>query len=419
MDNYLSHRWPGAEPPAPQPAPQPPKKKKRRLRQNLLAAAAALLVLCGCAAAGFWGIQRAADYVTRWADQLQPSESPDPDHTRPSLPSLPWEDGDSDWTPAELPSAQPDPGVQLELNAAAEPVLTARQIYEKVLPSMVMVEAEAEDGYSVGSGFFISESGYLLTNYHVIEGGKNLAVVLLSDMSSHDAALVGYDEELDLAVLKAEGGPFTPAEIGDSDALRVGDSVYAIGNPMGYLYGTMTDGIVSAVTDRVSELDYPGRLILTSAPLNSGNSGGPLVDAAGRVVGINSAKITGIHDEVVVEGLGLAIPISDAKPYLDRILRTGRTARPSIGITCYNAEVNGVKGVLVKEVTAGTPADGLLRPNDLIYGVNGVTASTVDDLTRVFAALDPGDTVDLMVLRGTREITVTVALYDRLTFNAE
>lgn len=417
MDNYLSHRWPGAQPaPVPQPAPEPKKRKKRRLWQNLLVAVLAVLVLGGAAAAGFWGVQRAADYVTRWAEGNNPSESPGPGHS--TKPSLPWGEETGDWTPAELPSAQLDPSVQLELNAAAGPVLTAREIYGKVIPSMVLVEVKTADGYSVGSGFFISESGYLITNYHVVDGGLDLAVMLLSDRTTYDAFLVGYDEELDLAVLKAEGGTFTPVEIGDSDTLEVGDTVYAIGNPMGYLYGTMTDGIVSAVTDRVEELDYPGRLILTSAQLNSGNSGGPMVDAAGRVVGINSAKITGVHDDVVVEGLGLAIPISDAKPYLDRILRTGKTARPSIGISCYNVEADGVAGVLVKEVTAGTPAEGLIRENDLIYGANGVMAGNVDDLTRIFAVLDPGDTVDLMVLRNGERITVTVVLYDRLTFEA-
>ena len=422
MDNYLSHRWPGAESPAPVPAPQGtprPQKKKRRLWQNLLVAALAVLLLGGCAAAAFWGIQWAAEHVTRWADELPPGESEDPGHSsKPSLPSLPWEDENDDWSPAVLPSAEPDPSVQLQLSGAAS-ILTAREIYEKLLPSTVLVEAEEDGGYSVGTGFFISESGYLITNYHVIEGGQKLEVVLLSDMTTYSASLVGCDKELDLAVLKAEGGPFTPAELGDSDALSVGDAVYAIGNPMGYLYGTMTDGIVSSITDQVTELDYPGRLILTSAPLNSGNSGGPLVDAAGRVVGINSAKITGIHDDVVVEGLGLAIPISDAKPYLDRILRTGKTARPSIGISCYNAEVGDVSGVLVVSVVKGTPAEGLILENDLIYGANGTIAPTVDDLTRIFASLDPGAPVELMVLRQGRKLTVTAALYDRLTFEAE
>ena len=407
MDNYLSHRWPkdGGQP---RRAPARPARRKRRLWRDLLVAGLALAVLAGFAVLGFFGARRVAELLTDWAGDPQPSwHEPEPS-------VRPGQTGGS-WTPERLPQAEPDPSVQLELNALPGETLDARSIYEKVLPSVVLVQAEQRDGYSVGSGFFISASGYLVTNYHIIDGGLDLSVVQISDMSVYSAALVGYDEELDLAVLKALGGTFTPAELGDSDTLHVGDPVYAIGNPMGYLYGTMTDGIVSALTDRVSELDYPGRLILTSAPLNSGNSGGTLVDSMGRVVGISSAKVTGIRDEVVAEGLGLAIPLSDAAPYLDRILRTGRTARPSIGISCYTAAVDGYRGVLVKEVTEGTPAAERIRPDDLICGANGADTPTVDDLTRIFAALDPGDTVELTIRRHGRTLTVTVELYDRLS----
>jgi len=242
--------------------------------------------------------------------------------------------------------------------------------------------------------------------------------MLLSDSSIHEATLVGFDKELDLAVIKIEGDNFTPAEFGNSDELTVGDPVYAIGNPLGYLLGVMSDGIVSSRLDqRVAALDYSGRLILTTASLNSGNSGGALIDAYGRVVGITYAKLTGIRDDVVTEGLGLAIPITDARPYINRILRTGDSARPSLGIQCYSPVTNmdGVTGIEVAEATPGTPAHGKLLKGDLITHLNGTRVFVVDDVTRMLAEMDAGDEVQLTLIRKDKEITVTVALYDRLS----
>lgn len=418
MDNYLAPRWPadGPErPPAAAGKGEPPR-RGRRVWRDVLVAVLALALLGGLAAAGFFGVQYAA---RRLADAApQPTESAWPDSLLPDD----YQQRYSQPSPSvqDLPRAQPDPSVQLTLQTQAErEPLSAPEIYEKVLPSVVYIEAKSSDGYHLGSGVAVTESGYILTNYHILDGCSAVAVMRLSDKAMCDAAVVGYDEELDLAVLKAEEGGFTPAELGNSDELRVGDPVYAIGNPMGYLYGSMSDGIVSALTERVAELDYPGRLIQTTAALNSGNSGGALVDAYGRVVGITYAKVTGVREDVVIEGIGLAIPLADAQPYLNRILRTGQTARVSVGILCYSTTVDGRAGIYVDEVTRETPAWGRLKPGDLIVAANGVHAATVDDLTRLFNLLDPGDTVELTVIRGVREVTVTVELYDRLAAEEE
>lgn len=435
MDNYLSPRWPGS--PSPRPVQQdPPKKpkKKRRFWRNALIIAVALILLGGLIVGSFFGVQWAAErYLADLPAQQspQPGQSQTPDQsTTPSgdpfgkgdLPTLPsaGDSADEQWTADLLPQALPDPRGVIELlsNENCEP-MTGTEIYKKVLPSIVVVEAYNNLGYSVGSGIIISESGYIITNYHIIEGGMGLSIMLLSDNSVYDAALVGYDKELDLAILKAEGSGFVPAELGNSDELQVGDAVYAIGNPLGYLYGTMTDGIVSALGDRVAQLDYPGRLIQTTAALNSGNSGGALVDCYGRVVGITSAKVTGVREDVVVEGLGLAIPLADAQPYLQRIYTTGLSSRPSLGISCYAAEVNGRTGIYVVEVTPGTPADGKLLPEDLILSANGIPATSVDGMIRVFAWMQPGDEVELVVLRQGKEITVHINLYERLPETVE
>lgn len=424
MDNYLVHRWPagmGAEPKQKKPKKQK-KKKGRRVWRDLLILFLAVVVLCGLTAGSFFGIQYVAErYMAELPKEpgaSAPGTTPDLPSDNPNLPADNNQPEEDPWFPEMLPEGDPDPSVQLELQSReGEEALTGSEIYRKMLPSMVCVQAYHELGYSTGSGIIISESGYIITNYHVVEGGTGLAVILLSDNSVYDATLVGYDKELDLAILKVEGGHFVPAEIGNSDELTEGDPVYAIGNPMGYLRGVMSDGIVSSCLDeRVAELDYSGRLILTTATLNSGNSGGALVDAYGRVVGITYAKVTGIRNDTVVEGLGLAIPISDARPYLNRILRTGDSARPSLGIQCYSpVTVNGVTGIEVAEATLGTPAHGKLLPGDLIIELNGVRVYVVDDVTRILSEMDAGDEVELTVIRKGKEITVVVELYDRLS----
>lgn len=423
MDNYLSGRWPAEMTPPPAPKEKKNKQKKsgrRRVWRDVLIIVLALAMLGGLLAGSFFGMQYAAEQMLGGLPGLTPSDQPGQSQTPGAVPSPQPTNGltQSDlWNPGMLPQAEHDPSVQLELlSCEGLTPLTATEIYKKVLPSIVAVEAFNGVGYSMGSGVVVSESGYIITNYHVIEGGISLSIMLLSDRTVHEAALVGYDKELDLAVLKAEGDGFVPAEFGISDELEVGNDVYAIGNPLGYLYGAMTDGIVSVLDDRVAQLDYPGRLIQTSAALNSGNSGGALVDAYGRVVGITYAKVTGIRNDTVVEGLGLAIPMSDARAYIDRIFRTGDSSRPSLGILCYSpVEVDGYVGIQVAETTLGTPAHGKLLPNDLIIKCNGVSVRVVDDMTRMLSEMDPGDEVELTIIRKGKELTVTVALYDRLS----
>ncbi len=417
MDNYLSSRWP--ESMTPPPAPKQSKKQRRkqkkgrRVWRDILVICLALVVLCGLLAGSFFGVQYAAEKFAGGRPNL-PSQPNVTDS--PALPTQGLTQEDL-WSADMLPQAEHDPAAQIHLlSREGEEPLTATEIYKKVLPSIVAVEAYNGVGYSMGSGVVVTESGYIITNYHVIEGSIGLTIMLLSDRSIHEAALVGYDKELDLAVLKAEGTGFIPAQFGSSDELEVGDPVYAIGNPLGYLYGAMTDGIVSVLDDRVDQLDYPGRLIQTSAALNSGNSGGALVDTYGRVIGITYAKVTGIRNNIVLEGLGLAIPMSDAQAYLNRIFRTGDSARPSLGILCYSAvKVDGVTGIQVAEATLGTSAHGKLLPNDLITHCDGTRVYTVDDLTRLLSEMDAGDEVALTLIRKGKEITVTITLYDRLS----
>ena len=322
---------------------------------------------------------------------------------------------EEDWSPDELPWGEPDPEAELSLSRSSQQVLTPQEIYQSVLPSVVCVQASRGGTYSVGSGVIASADGYIITNYHILQRGTDISVMLLSNQLVYDAVLVGYDEELDLAVLKVDAPDLTPARLADSDQLQVGDQVYAIGNPMGYLYGTMTEGIVSSLAREVEVSDHDMTLIQTSAALNSGNSGGALVDVYGQVVGITSAKITGVSDDVVTEGIGLAIPITDSLPFLNHIIQTGETCRPALGVMCNIYTTGTRQQVVITEITPGSPAEGILQVDDQVLAVNGRQVDTFYQLSRALNAAGVGGTVELTVLRDGDEITVSVTLYDSLT----
>lgn len=355
------------------------------------------------AAGGFWGVSWLASRLA--ANDAAPGSS---DHPSPTAHV-------SDWSPEDLPWTDPDPAVQLALDKGYGNALLPSAIYERVLPSVVCVTARMRYGYSTGSGFIVTESGYVVTNYHVIEEGTSIQIMLLTDDSTYSARVVGFDETFDLAVLKFEAEGLIPAALGDSDQLSVGDPVYAIGNPMGHLYGSMTEGIVSAL-GRDDVMDDGGLgMIQTSAPLNSGNSGGPLVDTWGRVVGITSAKITGVEDDTVIEGLGLAIPTTDLLPFVNRILATGKSWRPAIGISCRVTSQDGQTGILVASVQKDAPAyEAGLRIDDFIIAANGQRVTSLAALRRVLYDTGVDGTVNCTVLRDGEELEIAFALIDSL-----
>lgn len=408
MDNYLAYRWPGGPVPGPAGGEEPTRRKKPRVLKNILVCLLLLAIVAGLAAGGWFGAKFVLD---RWLADSEPDKSwevptDDPDDTETALP--------------EPPRAEVGFGVTLELDKVPAPKLSAQEIYRQVLPSVVGVAAEQADGsgYGMGSGVIMREDGYILTNYHVIKGGSVLSVMLLEDGSSYDAALVGYDEELDIAVLKIEAEGLTAARFGDSDGLSVGDLAYAIGNPMGYLYGTMTDGIISSLAREVTVDGKTMTLIQTSAALNSGNSGGALVNDKGQVVGITVAKITGETDGTIIEGLGLAIPISDVRPFINRILDTGESWRPTIGITCYAVEADGMEGILIRTVEPDTPAaEAGLSVDDIIVVAEGKTVGSVYALKRVLNEVGVGGVLHCTVLRDGEQVELAFRLIDSADLN--
>ena len=196
---------------------------------------------------------------------------------------------------------------------APEGGMALQSIYEKCIPSTVSILCTMPRGSATGSGVVLSSDGYVITNYHVVEGAAAVSV-LFTDGRELPARMVGGDKLSDLAVLLVDAQDLTPAEFGDSDSLRVGDTVVAIGDPLGVeLRGTMTDGIVSAINRNLTTDGRTLTLIQTNAALNSGNSGGPLINCYGQVIGINTMKIGDYVSSAGVEGLGFAIPSTTVK----------------------------------------------------------------------------------------------------------
>jgi len=336
--------------------------------------------------------------------------------TAPTAPSSGSSSGAqlSDWTQEDLPWGEPDPGVTMTLAPANTQTMTANAIYEQTLPSVVYVIAETERGFNAGTGVVVTRSGYMISNYHIIDKSVDIQVMLLTDQSRYyDAQVIGFDEEYDLAVLKFEAEGLVPAILGDSDRLAVGDLVYAIGNPMGYLYGSMTEGIVSAL-DRENVMDGGGMgMIQVSAPLNQGNSGGALVDAHGQVVGMTSAKITGVEEDTVIEGIGLAIPTSDLLPFVNRILATGASWRPSMGVTCWATTQQGRAGIQIQSVEKNGPsAEGGRRSQDFIISANGQHVPTVTALRRLLYRVGVGGVLTCTVWRDGEELELFLSLAD-------
>lgn len=427
MDNYLSHRWPqgpGVQPPSvPHPAAlrRPvPVRRNRSPRRWLVPAVCIALCLALLGGISFWAVNGLAALLSsvEFRDPFG-----DPPRTSWQLPDQ------SDWSPEDLPWGEPDPSVSLAVEPAAGSALSGRDVHQRVLPSIVYVEATAKGhtGAFSGTGVVVTGSGYVLTNYHIIEETDYIEVMLLSDRgrTMHPAQVIGFDEGFDIAVLKfdGEGLGLTPARLGDSDLLAVGDPVYAEGNPLGYLTGTMTEGIVSAL-ERESEVNSDGMgMIQTSAALNPGNSGGALVNGQGQVVGITSAKITGLmrerneslEDAAVLENIGLALPITDILPFVNRILATGKSWRPSIGITCFESTVDGRNGLQVKSVEKGVPArEAGLREGDLIVSANGRPVPTLTDLRRAIYRAGLDGEFHCIVVRDGAEVPVSFALVDKL-----
>ena len=304
--------------------------------------------------------------------------------------------------------------------------MSVQQIASVVSPSVVAITTEQMSssqtwfgGYYVqsgaGSGVIISQDGYILTCAHVVSGATSVKVQLNGSDESYDATVVGQDSTSDIAVLKIDATGLTPAVIGDSDALAVGEVAVAVGNPLGTLSNTVTDGIVSALNRQVTVQNNDMTLIQTDASISPGNSGGGLFNANGELIGIVNAKSS--YSEA--EGIGFAIPINTAMEIGRQLIENGSVARPALGVKIVDvtdaqtAQQLGVStmGVYVVEVTKGSGADAAgVQAGDRVLAVDDTAVSDSSALKNYLKDKGIGDTVNLQVERDGKVLTLAVTL---------
>ena len=293
-----------------------------------------------------------------------------------------------------------------------------QDVYEKVLPSVVSITCHDGLTTSSGTGVIMDSGGYIITNAHVVEDAVSIRV-LLTDGRELTARCVGADMLSDLAVLRVTASGLVPAVFGDSDKLRVGDEVVAIGDPLGVeLRGTMTNGIISGINRDIKSGNRTLTLMQTTAALNTGNSGGPLVNCYGQVVGINTMKIGDYASEGGVEGLGFAIPITSVQTILEQLASKGYVAgRPDLGLkgqeisTFYQFYYRMPAGILITEVAEGSSAAQQgLRRGDILLTLDGVAVTNPDILQEITYASTVGQELQATIYREGREIPLTLIM---------
>ena len=378
--------------------PQPPKKHSRKGLWIFLAVMA-VLVMAAVAAALIAGPEDGG--------------TADDDHDASSIVDI------FDKDIPTIDRVEGDPELRFFCTAAEGEALTAQEVYAAVNPSVVMVVvAIDEEKASIGTGVILTEDGYVVTNAHVIAGGLS-AWVALDTGEVLDAELVGFDSNEDLALLKLVDGQGLPAaRLGDSDACVVGDQVYAIGNPLGVeLRGTLTNGLISAIDRQVTMEGRVMTMLQTTAALNNGNSGGPLINEYGQVIGINTMKMSNSiadAEAATVEGLGFAVPTGRAVTVINDILATGAFhGIPSIGVyVAEEQQPDGTYRPVIDSVTEnfGAEAAGLL-PGDVILSADGTAVYSNYDLLRARRAHIVGETITLTVQRDGQTLDVEVYLY--------
>ena len=304
--------------------------------------------------------------------------------------------------------------------------LSLADLYEQNVHSTVGITTSGKitsrysGGYTyqtAGSGFIITDDGYILTNCHLVKGSETVTVVTY-DGGTYDAKVIGYDESSDVAVLKIEAEDLKPVKLGDSNTLRVGDSVCAIGNPLGELTFSLTHGIVSALSRNVRTGSGQSMcLIQTDCAINSGNSGGALFNSRGEVVGITNAKFSssGFISESEIDNICFAIPISSVAHIVTSIIENGYILKPYIGITISplseeTAGITGIKaGAVVQDVTEDAPADQAgIKIHDVIVKLDGAEIKDSDALVQAVSMAEPGDVMTFTVYRQGEEIELDV-----------
>ena len=296
--------------------------------------------------------------------------------------------------------------------------MPASEIYAANVNSTVGITTSVTTNYfgyattaaASGSGFIITENGYIITNYHVVEDADEIRVTAYDD-TVYAAELVGYDESNDIAVLKIDAEGLTPVVLGDSDLMNVGDGVIAIGNPLGELTFSLTQGVVSALDREITINNISMDLIQTDCAINSGNSGGALFNEYGEVIGITNAKYSSSGTSgASIDNVGFAIPINSVIETVQSIIENGYIVRPYIGISAYELGSRyQITGIVVSSVEEGSPAEEAgLQENDVITKVDDTDVSGVSSFKNIISGHDEGDRILLTVYRNGRYIETEV-----------
>ena len=307
---------------------------------------------------------------------------------------------------------------QAPANVPQEGALSLQDIYRKNIPSVVSINSAFLGGSSSGTGVVLSSDGFIVTNAHLVAEAVSVTV-RLSDDRVFQARIIGRDTASDLAVIQIDAQDLVPASFGDSSTLQVGDAVVAIGDPLGTeLRGTMTDGIISAINRDIILEGRAMSLIQTNAALNEGNSGGPLIDAYGNVVGINTMALDDLLSAYSAEGLGFAIPSATVKTVVDQLVSQGYVSgQPTLGIdgetlsVFYQHYYHLPAGLYLTQVRPGSGADlAGLAPGDILLAIDGHPILTDEDLDRALYAADIGKQVTLTVYRAGEQGTLTLTV---------
>ena len=320
--------------------------------------------------------------------------------------------------PAENVTIQVAPTAPSNGDTQQDAGLPLQDIYSNTIESVVSITCGSPSGTSSGTGVIVASNGYIVTNCHVVEDAKSIAV-LLSDQRTLPASIVGTDPVSDLAVIYVDAEDLEAATFASSEEIRVGDAVCAIGDPLGAeLRGTMTNGIVSAINRDITTGGRTMTLIQTNAALNSGNSGGPLIDRFGHIIGINTMKIGDQMNAAGVEGLGFAIPSSTVVDVISQILDQGYVSgRPTMGISgepvsaLYQYYYRLPAGLYLNVVIEGSDAavQGL-APGDILISLNGKAVTSDQELTEFLYGCQVGDTVEAVIYRNKTKYTVTLTI---------
>jgi len=306
--------------------------------------------------------------------------------------------------------------------------LTPAQVYAKNVESVVLIyneittryNGQMSTGTSSGSGFILTADGYVVTNYHVVEGDGILSVVTYTG-DEYPAKLVGYDATNDVALLKMEAEGLQAVTLGSSDDLIVGDQVVAIGNPLGELTSTLTVGYISAKERDVTTDGFAINMLQTDAAINSGNSGGPLFNMRGEVIGITTAKYSGTSSSgATIEGVGFAIPIDDVSGLLSDLATYGYVTGAYLGVSVSDMDASAASyygipvGAYVQTVEQGYAAQRAgIQPKDIITSLGDVRVKNVNELTRALRGFKAGDTTVITVYRSGKEINLEITLDEK------